>query len=373
MAKRKGSIAGTYTCSNVDVKLDAKVYAINLENALYYVHYQMSNKELVKEFTAYAKKLKAYKKTPFAVLPDYEYRVAGKYCFVMNRGGVLTEELQNKINTMIELVAAKATTVNASKKVAAADKEAKKGRVISIQDRLRMKAENVCGKEFEGLVDELVLNQKAFDLKTFDPVGIMATHELKQGHLRYIVKFYEPLLTELNEFLNNPDDDLKDGYKDLGKSGVKKLIKLYAAIIDAAGMIITRAKASKKPKAKKAVPVDKVIAKSKFLKDDKTLKLASINPADILGAKELWVYNTKYRKIGKYVAFDEAGLYVKGASITNFGETSTQKTLRKPAEMVREFKGPKAKFDKAYKNINSIETKMNGRLNDNHILIRVFT
>ena len=165
MAKRKGSIAGTYNCNNVDVKLDASVYAINLENALYYVHYQMSNKELVKEFTAYAKKIKAYKKTPFSALPDYEYRVAGKYCFVMNRGGVLTKELQLKIHTMIELTAAKATTANASKKVAAEQKEAKKGRVISIQDRLRMKSENVCGKEFEGFVDELVLNSKDFDIK----------------------------------------------------------------------------------------------------------------------------------------------------------------------------------------------------------------
>jgi len=372
MAKRKGSVAATYNCNNVDVELDDNVYAANLENALYYVHYQMSNKELTKEFTTYAKKIKAYKKTPFSVLPDHEYKVAGKYCFIMNRGGVLKEALQYKIDAIIEEVAARATEINKTKKAETAAKEAKKGIVISIQDRLRMKAENVCGEEFEGLVDELVANPKEFDLKAFDPVGIMAKHELKQGHLRYIVKFYKPLLPELEQFLKDPCDDLKDGYKDFGKSGVKKLIKFYQAIIDAAGMIITRAKVNKKPRAKKQVPANKVVEKLKYLKEDTTLKIASIDPVDILGAKELWVYNTKYRKIGVYYAFDETGIHAKGASLTNIGERSVQKTLRKPAEQVRTFTGPQAKFKKAFKDINSIETKLNGRLNEHCILLRVF-
>jgi len=373
MAKRKGKIATTYTCDNVDVKLDDKVYSRNLENALYYVHYQMSNKDLAKEVSAYAKKLPAYKKTPFSALSDFDYKILGKYCFIMNRGGVLLKPIQDKINTLLESVAAKATALNKAKKDEAKQKEAaKKGIVISIQDRLRMKAENVCGEEFENRIDELTLDHKTFDLKTFDPVGVMAKHELKQGHLRYIVKFYQPLIAELEEYLKNPDDDLKEGYKELGKSGVKKLIKVYVAIIDAAGMIITKAKANKKPRQKKVVPDAKVVEKLKFMKDDTILKLASVNPTEILGAKELWVYNTKYRKMGKYVAFDSTGLYVKGASITNIAESSTQKTLRKPAEMVREFKGAKAKFDKAFKSINAIETKLNGRLNEHCILLRVF-
>jgi len=372
MAKRKGSVAKTYRCDKVDPKLDPVVYAKNLEDALYYVHYQMSNKELTKEFTAYAKKIKEYKKTPFSVLSDHEYRVVGKYCFVMARGGVLTEKLDTQIHDMIKDLAKRATEVNKGKKEEAAEKEAKKGIVISIQDRLRMKSEAVCGEEFEGLVDELIKDPKKFDLKKFDPVGTMAKHELKQGHLRYIVKFYEPLIKELNEYINNPDDDLKDGYKYLGKSGVKKLVKFYQEITGAANMIITKAKANKKPRKKKVVPADKVVAKLKYMIDDTTLKLASVNPIEILGAKELWVYNTKYRKIGVYKAFDETGLYAKGASITNISETSVQKTLRKPAEQIRGFKGTQAKFKKAFKEVKSIETKMNGRLNENCILLRVF-
>lgn len=372
MAKRKGKATTAFVCTNVDIKLDDKEYSRNLERALNYAHYELTTKELVKETTSYAKSNPVYKKVPFSVLSDYDFKVIGKYCSVINRGGVLKKPVQKKIDDLIGELAAKANEKTKDKKVAEAKKIAKKGIVISIQDRLRMKAENVCGEEFEGKVDELVKDYKSFDLKTFDPVGIMAKHELKQGHLRYIVKFYEPLIKELNEFVTDPDDDLKEGYKDLGKAGANKLIKLYQAITDAAGMIIKKSKANKKPRAKKAVPADKLIAKLRFKKDDLTLKLASINPVEILGAKELWVYNIKYRKMGVYYAFDSTGLYVKGASISNFSETSVQKTLRKPAEMVREFKGTQAKFKKAFKSINSIETKMNGRLNDNHILIRVF-
>ena len=43
----------------------------------------------------------------------------------------------------------------------------------------------------------------------------------------------------------------------------------------------------------------KQVSKLKFLKKDDNLKLVSINPEDIIDAKELWVYQTKYRKLGK--------------------------------------------------------------------------
>jgi hypothetical protein len=65
----------------------------------------------------------------------------------------------------------------------------------------------------------------------------------------------------------------------------------------------------------------------------------SINPTDIIGAKELWVYNIKSRKVGKYVANEYLELGVKGTSITGFNSNlSVQKTLRKPEEQLKEFK-----------------------------------
>jgi hypothetical protein len=92
-----------------------------------------------------------------------------------------------------------------------------------------------------------------------------------------------------------------------------------------------------------------------------------------LGAKELWVYNTKNRKIGRYVAKEYGDLGVKGASIINFDENlSIQKTVRKPEDKLKEFKAAgKVALRKFLDDINATDTKMNGRINEETILLKV--
>jgi len=138
-------------------------------------------------------------------------------------------------------------------------------------------------------------------------------------------------------------------------------------------MLAQEAKINRKPKAKKAVPAEKIVAKLKYKKADEPLKLVSINPADILGAKELWTYNTKSRKLGKYIASEFADLGIKGTSIINFDENkSVQKTLRKPIDQLKEFKAAgKVALRKFLDDINAVDTKMNGRINEEIMLLKV--
>jgi len=133
-------------------------------------------------------------------------------------------------------------------------------------------------------------------------------------------------------------------------------------------------KATKKVRAPKALSKEKVVAKLKYAKEDKVLKLVSINPADIVGAKELWVYNSKTRKLGKYVADELHGpLNVKGTSIIGFDEAkSITKTLRKPEEKLKEFaKASKVELRKFIEGIKATETKLNGRINADIVLLKV--
>ena len=104
------------------------------------------------------------------------------------------------------------------------------------------------------------------------------------------------------------------------------------------------------------------------------MKLVSINPVDIVGAQELWVYNTKSRKIGKYVAEDMGGaLSVKGTTITGYNaNNSVQKTLRKPLEQLTEFKAAgKVQLRKFIDDIKAVDIKLNGRINEDVILLKV--
>ena len=52
---------------------------------------------------------------------------------------------------------------------------------------------------------------------------------------------------------------------------------------------------------------------------------------------------------------------------------SQTKTLRKPAEQLKLFKGTaKTKYQKAFADINAVEIKLNGRLNDTTIILKAF-
>jgi len=138
-------------------------------------------------------------------------------------------------------------------------------------------------------------------------------------------------------------------------------------------MLAQEAKVNRAPRAKKAVPAEKLVAKLKYKKTDEPLKLVSINPADIIGTSELWIFNTKTRKLGRYVAAEFNTLGVKGTSITGFDEfKSVQKTLRKPEEKLKEFKAAnKVALRKFLDEINATDTKMNGRINEETVLLKV--
>ena len=101
--------------------------------------------------------------------------------------------------------------------------------------------------------------------------------------------------------------------------------------------------------------------------------MVSINPADIIGAKELWIFNIKTRKLGKYVANEYMELGVKGTSITGYNENqSVQKTLRKPEDQLKEFKAAgKVALRKFLEDIKAVDIKLNGRINEDTILLKV--
>jgi hypothetical protein len=92
-----------------------------------------------------------------------------------------------------------------------------------------------------------------------------------------------------------------------------------------------------------------------------------------VGCSQLWVFNTKTRKLGVYNSTDSDGLNVKGTTITNFVEsTSVQKILRKPEVTLPEvIKSGKVALKKLLSGINATEQSLTGRINSDTILVRV--
>jgi ribosomal protein S3 len=129
----------------------------------------------------------------------------------------------------------------------------------------------------------------------------------------------------------------------------------------------------KKARVRKAPSREKLVGKLKYCRQDNEAKVVSINPVDIIGSQELWVYNTKTRKLGKYVAEHLGQLGVKGTTITGYDTTkSVAKTLRKPLEQLKEFtKAGKVALRTFLKDIKAVEIQLNGRIGTDVVLLKV--
>jgi hypothetical protein len=242
----------------------------------------------------------------------------------------------------------------------------------SIQERLRDAAARMT-EEIEDALEAFAHDPESFDPKAFKLLNLLRGKQAKAAHARIIKDFYTRQHDELVEAGQGKCEQLKEAYSHLSKANMKKITQFYSEILSACDMLAQEAKVNRAPRKTKAKPVEKIIGKMKFLKQDDKLKLVSINPADILGAKELWVFNIKTRKIGKYVAAEFQELGVKGTSITGFNESvSVQKTLRKPEEQIKEFKAAgKVQLRKFLEDIKAVDIKLNGRINEDTILLKV--
>jgi hypothetical protein len=108
------------------------------------------------------------------------------------------------------------------------------------------------------------------------------------------------------------------------------------------------------------------------MKEFAELKLVSIKPETIIGATELWIYNTKYRRVQVYKA-EYGALSVKGTSVLGFSvKDSISMTLRKPEEFFKGITMGKRALNGAIKTLTTKPTKPNGRINEECILLGAF-
>ena len=168
---------------------------------------------------------------------------------------------------------------------------------------------------------------------------------------------------------------LTEGYP-YKKAELKKILAFYTMLAEDADHYANSQKANRKIRVKKAPSIEKVVAKLKYAVTNEQYKLVSIDPKKIIGSQELWVFNTKTRKLGKYVAgngFSAGELSVKGTGIIGFDEKkSVQKTVRKPDVTLKEFqKAGKVALRKFLEDIKATDIKLTGRINKDVILLKV--
>ena len=242
-------------------------------------------------------------------------------------------------------------------------------KVPTIQDRMNAIADKH-QLHFLELEDEL------FTGKTVDPKAYeyLSGKNVAPATLARILAPFERSQAEFAEARTSKDEDTVDAYSHLKSADYKRIDAFYKALFDGFAQYSQVKRATKKAAVRKPPQKEKLVKNLKYLKQDTTLKIVSVNPVDIVGAQVLWVYNVKNRKIGKYVAKDQGGaLGIKGTTITGFDvNKSTQKTLRKPDEQLKAFLAAnKVEARKFLDNVKTTEIKLNGRINLDTILLKV--
>ena len=360
------------------------------QGAHYFVHYEIEAKDWLNVCKTYIKK-KYDKKIVSAInkLPDW--KVGGKSHYALaayceeHHPHLIPDHYVGVFDKWVMGLAEEGAKVVEEKK---AEEKAKKNVYVpSIQERIRDQAIEACDA-IEEWLDGFIKDKKTFDPKEFDFTSHFAKYKISQAHARKIKSFYEgeleeailiqklPTPGEINRCKDEREADqlaqLREAYSHLTKKDAQTWLTALETLHGACNVVIDAAKASRKPRAKKAPSKEKLIAKLKYLERDDKLQLVSVNPLDVIDAKEVWVYNTKTRKLGKYVAADHATLQVKGTTLQFYDEkASIQKTLRKPDETLKEFKkAGKVALRKFLDNIKTTDIKLNGRLNSDTIILK---
>lgn len=358
--------------------------------AKHFVHYEIESKDWISKIKDYIKN--NYSKNVLANinrLPDWKIGVGSHWAttavLLEKNPDIVPHSYQTGINDFVLGLSKEGENLS---KIKNEDSKSKTSAVTTIQDRIRDQVNNAC-EAIEEWLDGFIVNKKTFDPKGFDFTAHFSNMKVSQAHARKIAARYEGELEEALLIANRPTavqvskiedmqerdhaEQLLEAYKHLTKQQAQAYVTALQTLVGACALVVDASKATRKPRAKKAPSKEKLISKLKYKIKDENLQIASINPLEMISSTEIWIFNTKTRKLGKYVAAEDCQVMtVKGSSLIGFDENlSIQKTVRKPDQTLKEFKtAGKVKLRKFLDDIKTTETKLNGRFTSDIVILK---
>ena len=337
-------------------------------HGLYYYNYHYTTGDMIKYVRQYGTQILNWSKEDVAAFNEVEdWRTgmtAAAACRMLLNGAPIhgdTEEfIQRRLGEVMTIGRARL----AEKQAASTSTVVK----FTIQDRMREKLSDTIG-EIEHWYDLAGRGETIPDM-----VAWMREQNVPQQFVNQIADYFTPRMEELQEAKSKgADEDLKYAYRHVDKAKYKQIANFYETLTTALETYGAVKKAVRKARVKKPPSKEKLVKKVKYCAQHAELNLVSINPVDVLGASQLWVYNIKTRKLGKYVAASDAGqLGIKGNAIVGFDvKQSNAKTLRKPQEQLKQFANAgKVALRTFLEDIKAVPVTLNGRLSADWVLLK---
>lgn len=345
----------------VETSIDPDNYRRDLIKALNYYNINHDDKEKKKWFLSYLSKSDKKLAADLAKLDEYLFRYVGILARLMEGGSELQEQENtyfiDRITSLKELVQQPPQQV--AKKTVTVP-------VANVQDRIE-EAAHKHAAEIDGAIDDFITKKNA----DFSTKSYLAANNVSATIAKRVGEFYDGLSRELKEAIGGKDEQLVEGYSNFTKRDLKKFSDFVDTIRSECNQAVQTAKAARAPRIRKPVPASKQVAKIKFMKEFAELGLKSVRPEGIIDSKEVWIYNTKQRKLQVYKA--DNGLSVKGTTVVGFDVVqSVSVTIRKPEEFFKGLTMTKRPLNAALKTIKTKPAQPNGRINEECIILGVF-
>jgi hypothetical protein len=335
-------------------------YRITLMTALGYYNLNLDNSVRAKTALAYIKKNYKSQYDVLSKAPDYEFLSLGSLITILNKGEYLSDKDKKSIDDKITQLYVRYTVESFAE-----EDIAQKAPVISIEKRV-IEAARTASEDIDYAIDKFI-HSKVWD---FNTKAHLLANNVSGMVAKKIGEYYKLNVDEVDEALAGTDEQLVEGYSFFTKAELKKFrVALQSIVDDCAQHQVT----VKKPRVVKAKPPAVIVKRLKYMFKHDLLNLKSINPAEIVGAKELWAYNIKYRKLVAYVADDSDALSVKGTTIINYSVAKSWSwTLRDPEKFFKATQIGKRPLNAAAKALTTKPTAPNGRINEETILLGAF-
>lgn len=359
--KKSQAASGMIKGSSFEPTIAPLSYKIDLIKALNYYNTTYDERDKSKWTIEYVTD-KTQKKF-LSLLPDYEFHSIGSLVRLKHRNQYLDDQeltkIDNEINRLVEL--AKSLKV-------AEPTEPTKQQTVNVHEHVLTEAEKIAA-EFDGLIDEFIHENKVPNFAEY-----LKNNNVSARVSSKVPELFSLAIEEITLALSGDDKELSEGYNNFTKYRLKKLLTIYQSITEACNQHKIIAKVTYKPRKKKEKPVSKIISKLKFQKDDESLGIKSELPSKLIGASEVWLYNTKYKILQVYKVSEPSKMSVKGTTLIGWDtKLSNGKRIRKPEMLSMILSMGKRDMMKSFRDIKTNELAVTGRINQNTLILKVFS
>jgi hypothetical protein len=347
----------------VEFALDSARYTSQLSYALSWYGINMNQKEAEVWVHAYVKKNHPTCLTNIKAAKYFEIEQFAKLIRLLNRDQYLSDEHKQSLTAKIEALSEKISKqkVEAVEESANVTETKKRPTVLEATESL---FRTHCA-EFDAAIDDLITKfETDFKAKSY-----LSTASVSPTVCNKVVKVLEAYKAEFEEAYK--DNDAYEAYDLYTKPNLRKIMKAIDVLIADVNEYVGASKVVKVIKTRRSTPPSKVVAKLQYMKEEKSLGIQSVLPTNIVGAGEVWLYDTATRRVRVLVA-NAGGITASGSTLKNFDpEKSFVRTLRKPEEFFKPLgaKPGKRELNSAFKALKTAQSAANGRTNENVIIL----